>query len=87
MEYPRVFWSWQNPAISQNDVRFCGTFSSWFESSPETLFLFQNSLVGSIPSEAGKLVQLVDLNIGENSLFGSIPTELGALTDLGKNDR
>ncbi|MEN8221296.1 MAG: Calx-beta domain-containing protein [Pseudomonadota bacterium] len=47
------------------------------------LFLFYNSLTGSIPPELGNLSKLKTLSLGSNDLTGSIPPELGNLSNLG----
>eukprot|EP00984_Skeletonema_dohrnii_P026075 scaffold15347_cov73-Skeletonema_dohrnii-CCMP3373.AAC.1 len=46
------------------------------------LRLFDNNLVGSIPTELGKLDNLVYLRLDRNDLTGGIPTELGDLDSL-----
>ena len=54
------------------------------ETSPtcKILYLQDNSLSGSIPSELGDLSNLQQLDLQNNSLSGSIPTELGDLSNL-----
>ena len=46
--------------------------------------MWQNKLLGDIPSEIGKLNNLQDLNLAESSFFGNIPSSLGNLTMLGR---
>ena len=46
------------------------------------LYLHNNQLTGSIPSEIGNLTNLTYLNLGNNQLTGSIPSEIGNLTNL-----
>ena len=46
------------------------------------LFLFDNTLTGSIPPEIGNLTALTNLYLDNNNLTGNIPTELGNLTKL-----
>ena len=43
-----------------------------------------NDLIGSIPSELGKLTQLQSLYLADNELTGSIPSELGEIRFLRK---
>ena len=43
-----------------------------------------NDLIGSIPSELGKLTQLQSLYLADNELTGYIPSELGAIRFLRK---
>ena len=57
----------------------------WSLKSPtESLFLFNNRLSGSLPSEIGNLTKLENLRVEENALTGMLPIELGDLTKLGK---
>ena len=46
------------------------------------LFLWDNRLSGSIPSELGDLSSLKRLNLNGNELSGAIPPELGNLSEL-----
>ena len=48
----------------------------------EWLFLAGNGITGKIPSQIGKLSDLVMLSLGYNQLTGSLPSELGLLTSL-----
>ncbi|CAL2267949.1 unnamed protein product [Prunus armeniaca] len=43
-----------------------------------SLDISQNSLIGSLPSNVGDLVNLVQLNVSNNKLSGEIPTTLGS---------
>ncbi len=47
-----------------------------------SLELYDNNLIGSIPTELGNLTNLEWLSLDDNALSGSIPTELGNLTNL-----
>jgi hypothetical protein len=46
------------------------------------LYLYNNELTGSIPSEFGKFKNLYSLYLNNNQLSGSIPVELSDLTSL-----
>lgn len=46
----------------------------------EKLYLNNNQLQGSVPTEMGLVTELRDLNLHGNLLSGSLPSELGALT-------
>lgn len=46
------------------------------------IYLWDNRLIGEIPSELGTLTNLEVLRLGVNSLSGEIPSELGSLTNL-----
>jgi len=46
------------------------------------LDLGSNQLTGEIPTEIGKLTNLIYLDLGSNQLTGEIPAEIGELTDL-----
>ena len=48
----------------------------------EILELWDNKLVGPIPTELGNLDSLTYLDVARNSLTGTIPTELGNLNSL-----
>lgn len=52
--------------------------------SIESLFLTENLLSSSIPTEVGLAFDLRQLSLGRNELSGSLPTELGKLLLLGK---
>jgi len=41
------------------------------------LFLGNNQLTGSIPSELGAMTSMEDLDLNSNQLTGTIPSELG----------
>jgi Leucine-rich repeat (LRR) protein len=61
--------------------------SSWYgvELSGDrviSLFLDENQLSGTIPSDLGNLLYLQDLYLGFNQLSGEIPSVLGNLTNL-----
>ena len=47
------------------------------------LELEENGLSGSMPSDLGRLAQLVRLDLADNNLSGLIPAELGRLANLG----
>jgi hypothetical protein len=49
--------------------------------------LFDNDLVGEIPSELGELSQLNEFWVSENDLNGNIPSEMGLISDMGKRRR
>ncbi len=46
------------------------------------LDLGSNQLTGEIPTEIGKLTNLIYLDLGSNQLTGEIPPEIGELTNL-----
>jgi hypothetical protein len=46
------------------------------------LDLGSNQLTGEIPTEIGKLTNLIYLDLGSNQLTGEIPAEIGELTNL-----
>jgi len=46
------------------------------------LFLYENNLIGELPSSLGNLIHVTVLSLGENELPGSIPASLGSLTNL-----
>ncbi|PID48114.1 MAG: Two component regulator three Y domain protein [Proteobacteria bacterium] len=46
------------------------------------IYLYNNNLAGSIPSEIGNLEYLELLNLSFNKLTGQIPSEIGELTKL-----
>ena len=48
----------------------------------DILELYENKLVGPIPTELGNLVSLTYLDGSRNSLTGIIPTELGNFNSL-----
>ncbi|WOH07384.1 hypothetical protein DCAR_0726814 [Daucus carota subsp. sativus] len=50
----------------------------------EQLFLDKNHIYGSMPSEIGKLENLIVLQLHHNLLTGTIPESIGDLSKLGK---
>ena len=50
----------------------------------DTMFLFNNQLTGSIPSEIGMMEDLKDLQIYNNRFAGPIPSEIGNCYQLEK---
>ena len=52
----------------------------------QSLWLHENSLSGTIPSELGDLSNLQILWLFSNSLSGTLPSELGSLSNLGYLD-
>jgi hypothetical protein len=63
--------------ICSNKPTVCdGTYSG------TQLYLYSNSLTGSLPTQLGALTALTWINLYRNSLTGSLPTQLGALTAL-----
>jgi hypothetical protein len=49
------------------------------------MYLYDNGLVGEIPTEIGQLTVLKEFWISGNALEGRIPSELGLIRDVGKN--
>jgi Leucine-rich repeat (LRR) protein len=47
-----------------------------------TLYVSINSISGPLPSELGRLTNLVNLDVSENRITGPIPSELGNLVNL-----
>ncbi|MEN8219915.1 MAG: S8 family serine peptidase [Pseudomonadota bacterium] len=68
-------WLEKNEACSWYGVTCSGGHVS-------KLWLSENQLTGSIPSELGNFTKLESLGLSENQLTGSIPTELGKLINL-----
>ncbi|CAI9285701.1 unnamed protein product [Lactuca saligna] len=63
-----------------------GNGSECAQFSLETLNLYENKLVGEIPTSLGRLTALRELNLGWNELTGTIPEALGNLTSLRELD-
>jgi hypothetical protein len=76
------------PYVTEIDFRGDGITSALSDMSVTQftnltlLYLHNNSLSGSIPTEIGNLTNLTQLRLHHNSLSGSIPTEIGNLTNL-----
>lgn len=54
------------------------------EQSIAMLALWNNNLLGTIPTEIAKLSQLKELSLFDNQLNGEIPSELEQLSNIGK---
>lgn len=50
-----------------------------------SLYLNNNILRNSIPTQLNQLTALIVLDLGKNQLTGQIPTQLGLLSDLGES--
>ena len=50
------------------------------------LYLHNNDLTGSVPSELGQLTSLRRLWLDRNDLTGSIPAALGSMSNLGTTE-
>jgi Leucine-rich repeat (LRR) protein len=68
-----------------SNSRLTGTIPSslgTFLTNLQSLRLFNNALIGAIPSSFGSLTSLNELELLENHLIGTIPSSLDALTNL-----
>ena len=63
-------------------LMFCPVFLLTPSFPIEILELWDNKLVGHIPTELDNLERLTYLDVARNSLTGVIPTELGNLNSL-----
>ncbi|KAJ4718846.1 Receptor-like protein kinase [Melia azedarach] len=50
--------------------------------SVKHVYMYNCNISGSIPEEIGKLINLIDLDLGNNELTGPIPVSLGRLQQL-----
>jgi Leucine-rich repeat (LRR) protein len=69
--------------VGENGIT--GTLSSylWMNlTNLNYLWMYDNFIEGSIPTELGALTGLKSINLRVNALTGSIPSEIGLLTDL-----
>ncbi len=75
--------AWRNREDWLNTITPCGWEGVMCnDGHVERLFLGNNLLRGSIPSELSQLTNLTTLDLGFNDLSGSIPSELGDLSNL-----
>ena len=81
-------WAGQPDASAGSDVfTWGGDITTWsglhFSSQRVTqLWLFEDQLTGSIPTQLGDITNLTRVYLDINQLTGNIPTELGTLTNL-----
>ena len=75
---------WRNNTNWLSDESICDWYKVYCNSDGyvDVLYLYSNSLQGTIPTELGLLSSLQVLPVYDNSLQGMIPTELGMLTSL-----
>ncbi|MEP2024663.1 BspA family leucine-rich repeat surface protein [Reichenbachiella sp.] len=74
-------WTVNSNWLSSNDV------DTWYgievaDERVENIYLSENNLVGTIPTEIGDLTDLVELRLNKNQISGAIPTEIGELLNL-----
>ncbi|KAK1408064.1 hypothetical protein QVD17_39696 [Tagetes erecta] len=74
-------------SLALSDNNFQGLIPESLATSPNLydLRLFNNSLIGPIPNDLGKVTPLITLDLSFNKLFGEIPSSLcekGELVDL-----
>eukprot|EP00957_Ditylum_brightwellii_P014419 1085778-Ditylum_brightwellii.AAC.1 len=65
--------------------QFVGSIpDSWWEglSAFEEIYLYKNELSGSLSSNIGNMLNLVDIRVSRNRFDGTIPSEIGTLSRL-----
>lgn len=73
--------------IDNTNWKVTNTPCSWYGVTCENghvteLNLYENNLIGTLPSEIGDLSRLTDLYLNDNQLSGNIPSEMGNLSNL-----
>eukprot|EP00549_Striatella_unipunctata_P008361 CAMPEP_0118680296 /NCGR_PEP_ID=MMETSP0800-20121206/4279_1 /TAXON_ID=210618 ORGANISM="Striatella unipunctata, Strain CCMP2910" /NCGR_SAMPLE_ID=MMETSP0800 /ASSEMBLY_ACC=CAM_ASM_000638 /LENGTH=475 /DNA_ID=CAMNT_0006576415 /DNA_START=102 /DNA_END=1530 /DNA_ORIENTATION=+ len=72
---------WLQP--DANECLFLGVLCS-DDGVVTKITMVDDELVGSLPTDLGRLSNVTFLNFNKNKLFGGVPTELGLLTNLGE---
>jgi len=75
---------WKNNAQWVSNEKSCKWFGVECDSKGRIvgIWMTENNLMGSLPSELTLLTNLVAINLGYNHLSGSIPSEIGTLSYL-----
>ena len=80
---------WKTPPLDADGFAIPGTEGGWHGVTVDggsmtvtKIDLYNNNLVGTIPSSLGGLINLGYLGLNDNQLTGSIPPELGSLSNL-----
>ena len=78
---------WKSPPLHLDGFSMPGTECSWWgvycsADGVNYIDLWENNLLGTIPSEVDNLSKLTVFSLGVNQLTGSIPPELGNLSNL-----
>ncbi|XVF16602.1 hypothetical protein REPUB_Repub10bG0046000 [Reevesia pubescens] len=82
---PQNLWKLKSlVTLSLSNCGIVGTIPSTLRqlTNLETLYLYNNKINGSIPSEIGYLTNLIYLDFSSNMIVGSIPLTLCQLTNL-----
>ncbi|MGE5340025.1 MAG: hypothetical protein ACM3SY_00970 [Candidatus Omnitrophota bacterium] len=78
---------WKTPPLDTDGFAMPGTEGTWYGVSVENdyvvqIYLYNNHLSGTIPTQLGNFSNLQVLDLGWNNLSGTIPSQLGNLGQL-----
>ncbi|MGE5340024.1 MAG: leucine-rich repeat domain-containing protein [Candidatus Omnitrophota bacterium] len=78
---------WKTPPLDTDGFAMPGTEGTWYGVSVENdyvnmIYMFDNHLSGTIPSQIGNFSHLQTLDLGWNNLSGTLPPQLGNLCQL-----
>ncbi|KAK3246937.1 hypothetical protein CYMTET_43550 [Cymbomonas tetramitiformis] len=75
-------WAMQFKAAAAVTIENHSDYQECIQTNCSRLYIFDDSLMGTVPTQLGELTQLTYLYIQDMRITGTVPTQMGALTQL-----